>query len=397
MKIVMIGQKGIPTKSGGIEKHVEALSVELAKRKHEIIVYTRPHYTNKKLKNYKGVTLISLPSINSKHLDTASHAFMATLHSLFKIKNIDIIHYHGIGPSLFLWIPRIINPKIKILSTFHCRDYEHQKWSFIARATLKLGELCSIYLSHQTIVVSKNLKEYVRNRYQRRSIYIPNGIYPIIKKSSNKNRSDKESLARWDLEPKKYILSVNRLVRHKGIHILIKAYQRLGPELQQNKKLVIVGDSSFTDNYLKELKIMTHNNPNIIFTGQQTGSSLKILFQNAYFFVHPSESEGMSLSLLEALHYGVPVLISNIPANLELAGTCGFVFENRNYYDLYKKLDLILGLPNRILRKKSALAKKRVDEIYNWKKIICATEKLYISVLTLNKPRVLFAAKVKKA
>ena len=262
----MIGQKGIPTKSGGIEKHVEALSVELAKRKHEIIVYTRPHYTNKTLKYYKGVKLISLPSINSKHLDAASHSFMVTLHALFKIKNVDIIHYHGIGPSLFLWIPRIINPKIKVLSTFHCQDYKHQKWSFFARAILKLGELCSVYLSHQTIVVSKHLKKYVKDHYQRKAVYIPNGIYPIINQKSP-NKSDEESLIWWNLKPKKYILTVNRLVRHKGIHTLIKAYQRLDPKLQQNKKLVIVGDSSFTDDYLKELKIMAQNNPNIIFTG----------------------------------------------------------------------------------------------------------------------------------
>ncbi len=395
MKIVMIGQKGIPTKSGGIEKHVEALSVELAKRKHKIIVYTRPHYTNKELKNYKGVTLISLPSINSKHLDAASHTLIATLHALFKIKNIDIIHYHGVGPSLFLWIPRIINPKIKILSTFHCRDYEHQKWSFFARAILKLGELCSIYLSHQTIVVSKNLKQYVRNRYQRKTIYIPNGIYPIINKKSS-NKSDKESLAWWNLKPKKYILTVNRLVKHKGIHTLIKAYQKLSLDLQQNKKLVIVGDSSFTDNYLREIKTMAQNNPNIIFTGQQTGRFLRILFQNAYLFVHPSESEGMSLSLLEAIDYGLPVLISNISANLELARSYGFVFENRDYHDLYKKLDLILSLPSRILEKKSALAKKKIIEVYSWKKIVCATEKLYLSMLILNKSRIPFAAKIKK-
>ncbi|TRZ81279.1 glycosyltransferase [bacterium] len=396
MKIVMIGQKGIPTKSGGIEKHVEALSVELAKRKHEIIVYTRPHYTNKTLKYYKGVKLISLPSINSKHLDAASHSFMVTLHALFKIKNVDIIHYHGIGPSLFLWIPRIINPKIKVLSTFHCQDYKHQKWSFFARAILKLGELCSVYLSHQTIVVSKHLKKYVKDHYQRKAVYIPNGIYPIINQKSP-NKSDEESLIWWNLKPKKYILTVNRLVRHKGIHTLIKAYQRLDPKLQQNKKLVIVGDSSFTDDYLKELKIMAQNNPNIIFTGQQTGRSLRILFQNAYLFVHPSESEGMSLSLLEALDYGIPVLISNIPANLEIAKNYGFVFKNRDYYDLSKKLDLILGLPNKILEKKSALAQKKIAEVYSWKKIVCATEKLYTRLLTSNKSRILFAVKIKKA
>jgi len=396
MKIVMIGQKGIPTKSGGIEKHVESLSVELVKRKHEIIVYTRRHYTDKTLKYYKGVRLISLPSINSKHFDAASHSFIATFHTLFKIKNVDIIHYHGIGPSLFLWIPRIINPKIKVLSTFHCQDYKHQKWSFFARTILRLGELCSVYFPHQTIVVSKNLEKYIQECYHQKAVYIPNGIHPIINKKLS-SKSDKESLAWWNLRPKKYILTVNRLVRHKGIHTLIRAYQRLSPKLQQSKKLVIVGDSSFTDNYLKELRTMAQYNPNIIFTGQQTGRSLRILFQNAYLFVHPSESEGMSLSLLEAIDYGIPVLISNIPANLELAEDYGFVFKNRDYYDLFKKLDLILDLPDKILEKKSALAQKKIAEVYSWKKIVYSTEKLYRSLLASNKSRIPFTVKIKKA
>jgi len=105
----------------------------------------------------------------------------------------------------------------------------------------------------------------------------------------------------------------------------------------------------------------------------------------------------MSLSLLEALDYGIPVLISNIPANLEIAKNYGFVFKNRDYYDLSKKLDLILGLPNKILEKKSALAQKKIAEVYSWKKIVCATEKLYTRLLTSNKSRILFAVKIKKA
>jgi len=141
---------------------------------------------------------------------------------------------------------------------------------------------------------------------------------------------------------------------------------------------------------------MAKNNHNIIFTGQQTGRSLRILFQNAYLFVHPSESEGMSLSLLEALNYNLPVLTSNIPANLELVKDYGFTFKNRDYYDLSEKLNLILDLPGRILEKKSALAQKKIAEIYSWEKIVYSTEKLYINLLASNKSRIPFAVKIKK-
>ena len=128
MKIAMIGQKGIPVRYGGIERHVQELSLKLNKLGHSVFVYTRPYYTNKNLKEFKGVNLISLPSIHTKHLDAISHTFLATLDALRK--DYDIIHYHGVGPSLLSWIPRIFKPRVKVVVTFHCIDRRHKKCSF---------------------------------------------------------------------------------------------------------------------------------------------------------------------------------------------------------------------------------------------------------------------------
>jgi len=394
----MIGQKGIPTKSGGIERHVESLAIQLAKSGNEVIVYTRPRYSDRESKEYKGVRLISLPSVYSKHLDAASHTLLATFHAIFKIRDLDIIHYHGIGPSLFLIIARILKPKTKIVSTFHCQDYYHQKWSFFARTMLKLGELSSVYLPHRTIVVSKNLKQYVKRKYNRDVIYIPNGVSTILQERNKASiKTEKESLRWWDLKPRGYILTVNRLVRHKGIHTLIESYKKLDESIQKDKKLVIVGDTAFTDNYLDELRKMAGNNPNIIFTGQQTGRSLRMLFQNAFLFVHPSESEGLSLSLLESLAYGLPVLASNISANIEVLGNDGFSFKSKNSKDLYEKLSLVLSLPSSRLMKKATSGRKKIAKNYNWQLISENTERLYEEALSLDKPRIFFGLHVKKA
>ncbi len=94
----MIGQKGIPFISdGGVERHVEELATRLAARGHKISAYVRPRFIVSGQKNYKGVRLISLPSIPTKNLDTITHTFLATLHVLFQ--KVDVIHYHGVGPS----------------------------------------------------------------------------------------------------------------------------------------------------------------------------------------------------------------------------------------------------------------------------------------------------------
>ena len=131
MKIAMIGQKGIPSIYGGIEKHVEELSVLLVQKGHEVNVYTRLNYTPADKKEFNGVNLISLPSIHTKHLDTITHTFLATLHVLFK--KVDIIHYHGVGPSTLAWIPRLLKPRAKVIVTFHSIDRFHKKWGLFAR------------------------------------------------------------------------------------------------------------------------------------------------------------------------------------------------------------------------------------------------------------------------
>ena len=155
IRVAFIGQKGIPTQQGGIEKHVEELSAHLAKAGLDITVYSRPHYTKKAKKSYKyhGVKIINLPSINTKHLDAISHTFVASLHAL--TQNYDIIHYHAIGPSFFSYIPRLFRKRI--VATIHRLDWQTEKWGPFAKMVLKLGEYISVKVPHRTIVVSQDL------------------------------------------------------------------------------------------------------------------------------------------------------------------------------------------------------------------------------------------------
>jgi len=98
MKIAMIGQKGVPAVFGGIEKHVEELGAQLAK-KHEVLVYARNWYTPKNITEYKGMKIIHRGTLHTKHLDAIVHTFISTMDAIF-FKKVDVIHYHGVGPSL---------------------------------------------------------------------------------------------------------------------------------------------------------------------------------------------------------------------------------------------------------------------------------------------------------
>src|SRR4030042_5038757 len=334
MKIYFIGQKGIPAISGGVERHVEELATRLVKEGHEVFVYCRNYFTPKDLKEYNGVKLIHLPSIKTKHLDAISHTLLASLDVLRR--DADIIHYHAIGPSSLLWIPKLLKRNAKIISTFHSDDRKHKKWGYLAKKFLGLGAYISVKWADKTIAVSHYQSKVHGHEFNGELEYIPNGV-PEVEKVAPAIISE-----RWGLHGNDYILAVSRLIRHKGLHYLIRAYSILK---NTDKKLVIVGDANFTEDYVKYLKDLAGENKNIIFTGNQTGSALAELYSNAYLFVQPSEAEGLSIALLEAMSYGKGVLVSDIEPNKEAISDLGLTFTSKSITDLNQKLQYLLNHP----------------------------------------------------
>lgn len=381
MRVAMIGQKTIPFiggKGGGVERHVEELSARLVAKGHEVTAYSREYLVTDKRKEYKGVKIIYSPSIPTKNLDTISHVFFSTLHALFQ--KFDVIHYHGVGPSTVAWLPRIFCPKTKVIVTFHSIDRFHKKWGAFARWYLGLGEWTAVHFPHICISVSKSIQQYCRQVFKKETVYIPNGT--DLRKTAEANDS---KIRRFGLEKDNYILTAARLIKHKGIHYLIEAYKRLeknhgtDPENWPGKKirkLAIVGAPSYTDDYLDYLKQLAAGSANIIFSGFQQGETLAQLFANAYLYVHPSEAEGLSITILEAMSYGTCVLVSNIPENLESIDHAGFTFQSKNINDLYEMLVYLLDFPESVKRhgeKGLSFIKKN----FNWDDIASDIEMTY--------------------
>lgn len=364
MKIAFIGQKGIPAQTGGVEKQVEELLVHLVERGHDVYAYARAGYAPK-MKEYKGVKLISLPFIKGKNFEAISHTFLSVIHLAFH--KFDIIHFQSIGPASLLWLVKILKPRTPIVFTFHCQDYYHKKWGFFAKLYLRLGEKIGCNLADQTLVTSKELTTYTLNRYDKGARYMASGINePTIVEA-------KEIKDKWNLDKNSYILLASRLVRHKGIHYFIEAFKRI----KTDKKLVIAGGSAYTDDYINELHELARGDDRIIFTGSQSGSILQELYSNAYIFGQPSEYEGLSMGLLEAMSYALPCFASDIPANLEALGGLGYTFKNRNVDDLYNKLSEVLAMSSEDLNQTGKALQKRTREEYDWNNIVDDTLALY--------------------
>jgi len=363
MHIVMLGAKGIPLPAG-IDNVIEQVGVRLVQRGHRVTVYVRSHYTPRGQVNYRGLRLLHVPSIRTRSLDAITATFFATLLSIREKP--DIAHIHSQGLSVYAPLPRMFG--IKTIVQSHGLDWQRAKWGAFARSYLRMTDYTTTAFPDATVVVSRKLQRYYQAHSKRSIFFIPNGVSPIESNSVSAIRD-------FGLVGGDYILFAARLVPEKWCHGLLDAYQRI---YHPNKKLVIAGDSFYGDPYATALKAKASEN--ILFPGFVTGRAMKELMEHAYFYVLPSEIEGLSTGLLEAMSYGKCVLVSDIEENLEVVGDCGVTFRTKDAADLTHKLNYLLENP-KIVKELGEKARIQVSALYDWEEITSQYETLYQDLL----------------
>lgn len=344
MRVVFIGQKGIPARFGGVEAHVDALARRLAVRGVDVGVYVRSWYTPKAVRTAGKARLIHVPTIHQKHLDASLHGFLCALHA--SAGGADLVHFHGIGPSAFAFVPRLFGKKV--VATIHRLDWQTEKWGPAARAMLRLGEWITVRASHRTIVVSRDLQAYIRKTYGRVPIHIPNGFEPPEPAPA------RLITEKYGLEKNAYVLFLGRLAPEKRVEWLIRAFAAggLGTPAGGPLRLVIAGGSSATDAYVERLRHEAAGRRDILFTGYVWGAEKEELIANTRLLVLPSSLEGHPVVLLEARSRGVCCLASDIPPHREAIrdGRDGLLFAAGDYEDLRAKLQGALADPGRLDR-----------------------------------------------
>ncbi|ODA40299.1 glycosyltransferase family 4 protein [Desulfosporosinus sp. BG] len=329
MKIAMIGHKRIPSREGGVEIVVEELSTRMVKQGHKVTAYNRAAKEFKKDKDYKGVRIVTVPTINLKSLDALLYSFFATIRALFS--RYDVIHYHAEGPCAMLWIPHLFG--IRTVATIHGLDWQRAKWGGFATKYIKFGEMIAAKYADEVIVLSKNVQQYFKDVYGRETQLIPNGVNkPVVREA----QFIKE---KYGLEKDNYILFLARIVPEKGLHYLLDAFK----EVDTDKKLVVAGSSSHTNEYVEEIKKKVAKDKRVIMIGFVQGQELEELFSNCYLYVLPSDVEGMPISLLEAMSYGCACLVSDIEENIQVVQEYGDCFEKGNIKDLRDKLAILMN------------------------------------------------------
>jgi len=362
MRIAFIGGRGVISKYSGIESYYEEVGKRLADRGHEVTVYCRNHFTPA-LAEHNGMKLVRLPTIRSKHLETVIHTFLSTAHAL--TRRYDLVHYHALGPALFSFFPRIRGTKTAV--TVQGLDWQRRKWGRLASTVLRLGERASVRLPNGTMVVSKTLQQRYREVHGMESFYVPNG--GILRE-----RRKPRAILEWGLEPGKYVLFLGRFSPEKGCHLLVEAFEQLDTDV----KLVMAGASSYCDNYSRELR--THASDKIRMLEWVSGETLDELLTNAMIFVLPSDLEGLSLALLDAMGAGLCVLTSDVPENREVVDGAGFTFEAGNAADLAERLRFLITNPA-VREAAGRTARKRIEDQYQWQTIAEEIEKVYLEMV----------------
>jgi len=367
LRIAFVGGRGVISKYSGIETYYEEVGGRLAAMGHDVRVYCRTYFTPA-LPRYKKMRVVRLPTIRSKHLETPVHTLLSTLHAAWS--DCDIVHYHCLGPALFSFLPRLMGKKIVV--AVQGLDWKRRKWGRIAAAVLRAGEWASVRLPHATVVVSRTLQRHYLERHGAQTIYVPNG-------TSLRKKAGGKYLGNWGLTPGGYVLFLGRFSPEKNCDLLIDAYERIDTPV----KLVLAGGSSHSDGYADSLR--RRGNDRVRLLDWVSGDGLEELLTNAMLFVLPSDLEGLSLALLDAMGAGVCVLASDVPENCEAIEVAGFKFQHNNVDDLERMLRLLISDVQ--LRGRTAIkGQQRAVDFYLWDKVAEQVEAVYLQLLREKRP-----------
>lgn len=364
---MMLGLRGFPDVQGGVETHAEHLCALLVQRGWRVDAIARTAYVPPTApRTWKGIRIIRLWAPRSRSFETMLHTTLGVLYAAFSRP--DILHIQAIGPGLLAPLAKLCG--LRVVFTHHGPDYDRQKWGRAARWFLELGERLGVKFADATIVISQTIQTMVAAKYRAAAHLIPNGVSAVDVPATA------TALERFGLTAQRYVLLVSRLVPEKRHLDLIAAFQQAGLD---DWKLVIVGSADHQDAYGAAVRQAAREQPRVIMAGFQSGLALSELYAHAGLFVLPSSHEGLPIALLEALSFGLPVVASDIPANLEVGLAAEHHFPLGDVRQLSLRLRDFAARPFDAAQR--AATRAWVLEKYSWEKVAQSTDAVYRSVL----------------
>ncbi|SIS37098.1 Glycosyltransferase involved in cell wall bisynthesis [Zobellia uliginosa] len=362
-RIAFFGIKYFPSR-GGTSRVAENIILNLVDDYH-ITIYC---YKNEQAKKHiKGVEVVQFPEIKFGNFGVFLYYFLCYLHIRF-LGKYDIVHAHKIDSFFFL---NGLSKSAKVIATAHEAPYKRDKWGKLAKFFFKVCERRFLNFKGVKTAISRPLCDFYKEQNNVDVLFIPNGI------NLTEGKQHSGDIEFWPVglpQDTPYVLfAARRIMGTKGLHTMLEAYKKM----DYKGHIFIAGELDNYPAYIERIKRLA-TGLKVHFLGFVSPlSPLLALVERSEYFVFPSETEGMSIMLLEVATTGKPILASDIPENTQVFSQEEVLFfENKNVGDLADKIKWIEN--NRASFDKLGLnAQKKVASSYTWDKIVLEYKRLY--------------------
>ncbi|MDI6916880.1 MAG: glycosyltransferase family 4 protein [Thermoplasmatales archaeon] len=390
-KIAMIGAYP-PAHSGGVATHIYELSKELSKYNMIKVITTD---REEKCWNDSQVQIHQEQLWYPHRYTTLQNMFQTTKRAYLLRKNTDLCHAHGFFYSGigFLDKQKPIVLTVHGYASLETVSRGRIKPNSIQFKFMRWIEKKAVERADAIIAVDKRIYDWIINELNgdtEKVFHIPNGV-DIEKFHPDLNGS--KIRGEYHLESKPLILFVKALSPKNGPSVAVKAMKEI-IKVYPEATLLIVGDGSLKGkllNFTKELKI----EKNIIFCGMKSNNEAPYYYAASDIIVVPSVriagvEEATSITMLEGMASGKPVVASNIGGLKEIIGgsddRIGVLFDEGDHKDMAEKV--IHLLDNKSVRTEIGKnAREYVGSKHTWEKVVEEISKVYQYALDTHKNR----------
>ncbi len=360
MRLAILGTRGIPARYGGFETFAEELSRRLVARGHEVTVYTRKHLVPERLQEYQGVRLVLLPCLRQKHLETLTHTLLSALH--LRPEDFDAVLLCNAANAPL--IPLLHAKGLPVALNVDGLERKRRKWGCLGKRYYLWCEALSARWADQVVTDARVIQRYYQRVWRRKTTMIPYGgdlVWP----------HSHETLRKWGLKPRGYLLYVSRFEPENNPDRLLEAYRRV----PGNVPLVMVGGAPYARRLTRRVRQLAAQDPRVVLTGPVYGQGYRELMAAALAYIHATEVGGTHPALVEAMGAGQVVFYLETLENREVVGDAGLRFSFIGQPALEQQLAGFLANPEgfQFLRER---AKARVDARYRWDQVAAAYENL---------------------
>ncbi len=361
MKIAFVSTRGIPNNYGGFEQFTEYISVGLAKRGHNVVVYS-PKFHPYKDDTYKGVRIKHIYSPEQWMGSSVGSFFydFLSLRDALKNERCDIIYeagYTSIIPA-FIWF-NVKNIKHPIFTT-NMDGLEHLRTKFnpLVRKFLVWEEKMAVKHSHYLIADNMGIHDYYKEKYGKESVYLAYG-------ADIRDNYSEDFLKEYGLEKDNYYMLIARLEPENNIAMAIEGY--LHSNESGKRPLIVVGKTDTPHG--KELMVKYDSNGNVRFLGGiYDFDKLNSMRHYSYAYFHGHSVGGTNPSLLEAMAAGCFVFAHDNIFNRAVLG------ENALYYSTPLAItELLNGMDSIAIKYKIEFVNANLEKIrsdFSWKNLV---------------------------